>query len=336
MGLPQSNSFILKERLILRVEMPGPPPFVRIICTQLSCYIQRYNGPWRQDFYTLKISSTSNTLNHYETMHQDIFERFQRYNTVSQPRITQSFTLATNFDQQRFRQLLLHFITQNNLPLRLTESQSFRELASYLNSRVQHGSRRTLSRDIEAAYTLAKGALHQQLQDHISKRGYISLTTDTWTSPAYKEFAAVTVHYIDSNWIQFSQLLGLIHLQEVQHTGEYLARVLRNITDEYNCTNAVFAITRDNASANDVMIQKFEENNTTLSISTTQYPTKFTCINGDVRCFAHIINLAAQELVKQLKVEPSDTESTYAYIYGYAEVIPTSERVISTLTKVRF
>ena len=71
------------------------------------------------------------------------------------------------------------------------------------------------------------------------------------------------------------------------------------------------------------------------SITTTRYPTHFTCNIGDIRCIAHIINLAAQEMVKQLKVEPSDSESAYAYEYGKAEVIPTSEGVISTLTKVR-
>ena len=127
----------------------------------------------------------------------------------------------------------------------------------------------------------------------------------------------------------------MIHLQEVQHTGEYLARILKAITDDLECTNAVFTVTRDNASSNDVMLREFERLTQPTATTTTRYPTHFTCNIGDIRCIAHIINLAAQEMVKQLKVEPSDSESAYAYEYGKAEVIPTSEGVISTLTKVR-
>ena len=164
--------------------------------------------------------------------------------------------------------------------------------------------------------------------------GQISLTTDTWSSSSSLEFAAVTAHWIDSEFMQFGQLLGLIHLDKVHHTGEYLAQVLLQITEAFHCTKAVFTITRDNASSNDVMVKVFESRSRSSSINIpAQYPSNFSHVNGNVRCFAHIINLAAQEMIKQLKVEPGD-EDIYAYEEGKAEVIPSSKGKVSTLLKV--
>ena len=206
MVLPASNALVIKENLIQREEIPGPPPFLRILCTQPQCYIPRYRGPWRQDFRGLILGSSANIWQHYERTYHEIFQRFSNQRvqaSQSQPSITQSFT-PTVIPQDKYRQLFLHFITQNNLPLDLASSTSFREFVSFLNPKIQHISRRTLRRDLEIAYTLSKEALRQLLRKYTSNSGYISLTTDTWSSSAYKEFAVVTAHWLDDNFNPYS------------------------------------------------------------------------------------------------------------------------------------
>jgi hypothetical protein len=121
----------------------------------------------------------------------------------------------------------------------------------------------------------------------------LSLTTDTWLSRNYKSFTAVTGYWIDSDWVQHSQLLDIIELTDLVHSREYLAEKLSEITDSLKITKAVFTITRDNAALNNTMLNDFEvaasfyEDRDSL-----QQPWSFTCKEGDVRCLGHIINLA--------------------------------------------
>jgi hypothetical protein len=96
------------------------------------------------------------------------------------------------------------------------------------------------------------------LQKHCSYRGRISLTTNTWSLRNYKEFTAVTVHWIDREWVQHSTIIDIVELKEPIHSGEYLSDELVAITDNFRVTQAVFTITRDNAAANDVMLNNFE------------------------------------------------------------------------------
>jgi hypothetical protein len=47
-------------------------------------------------------------------------------------------------------------------------------------------------------------------------------------------------------------------LKEPIHSSEYLADKLKSITNSFGVTQAVFTVTRDNASANDVILNNFE------------------------------------------------------------------------------
>jgi hypothetical protein len=42
-----------------------------------------------------------------------------------------------------------------------------------------------------------------------------------------------------------------------------------------------------------------------------QQPWSFTCKEGDVRCIRHIINLAVQDALTQLKAVPFNVSKTY-------------------------
>ena len=81
---------------------------------------------------------------------------------------------------------------------------------------------------------------------------------DTWSSRNYKSFTAVTGHWINSDWVQNSQLLDIIELTDLVHFGEYLAKKLSEITSSLKITKVVFTITWDNAASNNTMLNEFE------------------------------------------------------------------------------
>ena len=92
-------------------------------------------------------------------------------------------------------------------------------------------------------------------------------------------------------------MLNIIHLKEPIHSGEYLAQELAIVTDSMDITGAIFTCTRDNASANTVMLTEYEKIASEHQTS-TQQPWTFTVREGDVRCIAHIINLAIKLLLR--------------------------------------
>ena len=98
-----------------------------------------------------------------------------------------------------------------------------------------------------------------ELHAHIINGGRISITTDAWSARNYTEYAAVTGHWINEKWQQRSALLDVVHLQEPIHSGEYLAQELARVTDSLNIAGAIFTCTRDNASANTVMLIEYEK-----------------------------------------------------------------------------
>ena len=106
--------------------------------------------------------------------------------------------------------------------------------------------------------------------------------------------------------------MDIIQLTDLVHSGEYLVEKLSEITDSLKITKAIFTITRDNATPNNTMLNGFEaaasfyENGDCL-----EQPWSFTRKEGDVRCIGHIINLAVQDALLQLKAIPLDISKTY-------------------------
>ena len=126
---------------------------------------------------------------------------------------------------------------------------------------------------------------------------------DAWPARNYQDYAAVTAHWINANWQHNSKVLDVAHLSEPIHTGEYLAEKLLEVTDSYGVTKAIFTVTRDNTSVNTVMLKKLKSVAAEgEECSQQQWP--FTVREGDVRCMAHIINLAVQAALRTFRADP--------------------------------
>jgi hypothetical protein len=208
-------------------------------------------------------------------------------------------------------------------------------LVSHLNPTTLTIGRTTIARDLQRLFCNHKAKLQLELQQHVIQGGRISLTTDTWSARNYSEYAAVTAHWISDKWQLRSTVLDVVELREPIHSGEYLAEQLIAVTDDYHITPAVFTVTRDNASANTVMLLEYE-NLACKHETTLQQPWAYTTKEGDVRCIGHIINLAVQAALTSLKAVPADDSDAYRLEYGAARVplLPENESV-AVLSKLR-
>jgi hypothetical protein len=109
----------------------------------------------------------------------------------------------------------------------------------------------------------------------------------------------VTAHYITKEEEHVSVLLNIIELSEAVYNRAYLCKKLLKVTNRLGITYAILSVTRDNAAPNNTMLAEFE------AIIAERYKViderdkayfcyKFNKVKGDVRCYAHIYNIAVQ------------------------------------------
>jgi hypothetical protein len=335
--MPPTSSKLFTKGLYRRELLDTRPPTIKIVCLQPGC---RYSLPPQG----LKQSSTGNLWRHYSIKHPTVSYALKNDNSSASSSTSSFFSprplaipkqLGSN--PSKYKELLLQFVVSNNLSIRLVKSYSFRELVQFLSPMTTAISARTIHRELQRQFSYHRGQLQLELNSHIIKGGRISITTDAWSARNYTDYAAITAHWINDKWQQKSRVLDVIHLQEPIHSGEYLAQQLAIVTDDMGITGAVFTCTRDNASANTVMLAEYEKIARDQEV-TTQQPWTFKVKEGDVRCIAHIINIAVQDALKTLKAAPAEQAESYRCEQGAARIPTSSESNIdvkNTLGKLR-
>ena len=130
-------------------------------------------------------------------------------------------------------------------------------------------------------------------------------------------------------------ILDVIHLQEPIHSGEYLAKQMINVTDDYSITPAIFTVTRDNASTNTTMLLEYEKLASAQPVTLKQ-PWAYTAKAGDVRCIGHIINIAVQAALASLKATPDERVEAYRLEIRAARIPTVTENeIVTVLAKLR-
>jgi hypothetical protein len=159
--------------------------------------------------------------------------------------------------------------------------------------------RRTVQRDIIKLHDEKKEQVKEELAIHTQDGGHVSLTMDAWTATNHIPYLGVTGHWIDQSWKLQNKVLAFRRLRG-SHTGENLAAVVHNVLEDWNLTEYLRAITADNASVNDkffTCLQRIEP--------------RIKRVDTQVRCMAHVINLAAQMILNTLKGTAPDDESGF-------------------------
>jgi hypothetical protein len=111
-------------------------------------------------------------------------------------------------------------------------------------------------------------------------------------------------------------------------------------TNDFNITEYIFTVTRDNASPNNAMLDQFEataEEQREGKPNNLQQPWSFTRKEGDVRCIGHVINLAVQNALTILKAVPAEKTEVYRMVYQAATLPKEFDKgdIVSALYKLQ-
>jgi hypothetical protein len=128
----------------------------------------------------------------------------------------------------------------------------------------------------------------------------ISLTLDCWTSPNGLAFLGVTAHYIDASWTPHDLVLDFLPLHGA-HTGENLCEALVDVCSRFEILPKLLGVTSDNAANIGKLLVGFEA-------ACKERNVPFNASRQHVRCVLHVLNLAVQALLRELKAEAPDND----------------------------
>src|SRR6266540_921067 len=143
-------------------------------------------------------------------------------------------------------------------------------------------------------FTEAQVQINNYLQLSNSK---ISLTIDMWTSISALGILAVTVHFINDNWMFEHFVLDVLYLSS-PHNAIIIKNAIIEIVNNLNIANRLIEITSDNEAK---MIAATKKIGIELDLQGFQH----------YRCAAHILNLVVEaalsagvisELLKKLRI----------------------------------
>jgi hypothetical protein len=211
-----------------------------------------------------------------------------------------SLGAGSKISKRKFRQLPLEFVISANLASSVVENPQFRALLEYLDLTVRPFfiSRRTLGRDMVTLRQKKQEEVKFVLQRHIQSGGMISMTLDGWTSCSQQEYLAITGHFVEKLSRGHSSDLPSLSLGFRPLSGslsaENQADVVTGVTEEFEISRHIRSITSDNAAVNEAMCTILEHD---------ERWGNFTVRDCCVACFAHILNLADQEILTVLDVD---------------------------------
>jgi hypothetical protein len=214
---------------------------------------------------------------------------------------------------------LLKLIVKTDLPFSIVDNEHFQDYVEYLKKDITINSRRTIMRRLEEMYNHKKHELKAKLNSFKSK---FSITCDVWTSKNQLSFFGFTIHYIDEKWVMQQKLLAFKFL-EGEHDGKSLADAFIKTIEEYEIADRLLGVTADNASNNSTMMANLEE------YYKKEHPDAgFSVLWNQVECMAHVLNLAAQQILKEFK-QPVDMET-------YEPGSHSSDNMVTAVSRISF
>ncbi|KAL9995206.1 putative transcription factor/ chromatin remodeling BED-type(Zn) family [Helianthus debilis subsp. tardiflorus] len=213
---------------------------------------------------------------------------------------------TSNFNQERFRELLIYALARHDLPFSFVEYEGIRNIFKYLEPSVSFISRNTAKSDIRKLYQREKSRLRGEL---IKSPGRICLTSDCWTSIVTDGYLSLTAHYIDSNWVLQKRILNFAYMPP-PHTGIALAEKISGLVKSWGIEKKLFSITLDNAYSNDVCVNVLRNQFRLMN---------FLVLDGKLfhlRCCCHVLNLIVKDGLKQIDVAVDKVREYVKYVKG--------------------
>lgn len=223
------------------------------------------------------------------------------------------------FDKEVFVGKLLKWIIQTDQPFSVVDTDQFEDMIQYFKKDIVLHSRKTIMRRLEELYIQQKSDLKEKLNSFKSK---FSITCDVWTSKNQLSFFGITIHYIDDDWKIQEHLLAFKYL-ECEHDGLSLSKALIEVLEDYGIADRLLGVTADNASNNKKMMAHVQ------SYYDDKYPDAgFSVAWNQVECLAHVLNLGAQQILKEFK-QPVDKDT-------YQQYSESNDRMVTAVSRISF
>nr|XP_043629941.1 zinc finger BED domain-containing protein RICESLEEPER 2-like [Erigeron canadensis] len=167
-------------------------------------------------------------------------------------------------------------------------------------------TRNTLKADLIEMFKTEKEKLKSML---LESPGMLCLTSDLWSSINTDGFLAITVYFIDKEWVLQKRVLAFSHMLP-PHSGVALNAKVFSILEEWGLEKKIFCITLDNALSNDRFVQLLRD----------QLDTKSPLVSKGrffhMRCCAHIVNLIVQDGLKEIDQAVVKVRESIKYVKG--------------------
>jgi len=198
-------------------------------------------------------------------------------------------TLITKTTSQHFKDTLLGWLVDSNIPFDCVEHPLFRQLLSLLNKDLvqellpRHGT--TIKAWLKAEYESERETIKTELRLSPYQK---HLTFDLWTSPNYYALLGITVHFTDNHQQLQYRLLGLRRISGT-HSGENMAPILHRIIEDFAIQDTLGYLTADNADSCDLAVREL-----VLSLMSSRNIEATTLADHRrIRCINHILNVIA-------------------------------------------
>lgn len=234
--------------------------------------------PRHKNQFAYTNGGTKNLFNHLNSQHKAILNK----DLKGEKAITEYFKSNNLFSKALFEERLVKWIVKDD--------QSFQvvKVMSLVRPGLSIPSRTTVKRRIFDEFQDKRVEMIDFFDKLDSK---VSFTTDCWTSPNSIAFMGITAHFIDTDWNVCAMTLDFLPLPS-KHTGECLAKSFLSTLKTFKLENKTLAITLDNAYNNDTFIRALD----------LDKENSFQSFHH-IRCFAHVLNLGAQDALAVIKVE---------------------------------
>ncbi|XP_021747940.1 zinc finger BED domain-containing protein RICESLEEPER 2-like [Chenopodium quinoa] len=194
-------------------------------CKFCKRLIQKHNGTTR----------TSNLKRH--------LDRCQQYKDYKDSDKSNESN-ASEFDQKEYNKLFARAILKHGYSLSIVEHEGFRELHTYLNSKVRTISRNTILKWCMTEHDVLKQYVRNTFKALSSK---VSLTCDVWTACTTRGYLSLMAHFVDNDWKLRSKVLNFRHFPP-PHNGHEIYNLVFSLIKDWGIERKICSMIIENAS----------------------------------------------------------------------------------------
>lgn len=205
------------------------------------------------------------------------------------------FVGIQEFSQERYRDALIKWIVTSNQPFTEVEQEEFLDLIRTLNPDAITVSSETVKRDIIEKFENKVKEIKLILSKVPGKISFVL------------PFLAIRAHSISEDWVYKTILVDFLYI-DGSHGGENLCDIFLKCLKRFDIPlTKVLSLTMDNATANDTLMDSLQKHGIKIGV-------KVSAEENRVRCMAHILNLAVQDILESLKIPLNYEEDLYKHL----------------------